>query len=101
MVERINARDHRRLVEADTEPMAELQPEARLLVGKSELLRGGPDARDLVGGRTGPDQLDGVVEPLAALRIRIDLGARDPTDVERPVVAGSVAHERMDDVEER
>ena len=101
MVERVDARDHRRLVQADAEAVPELQAEAGLLVGEAELLRGRPDARDLVGRRAGAHELDGVVEPLAALLVGVDLRVRDAADVERAVVARPVAHERVDDVEER
>ena len=75
VVERVDARDHRRLVEADAEAVPELQAEARLLVGEAELLRGRPDARDLVGRHAGAHELDRVVEPLAALLVGVDLRA--------------------------
>ncbi len=101
VVEGVDAGDHRCFVEADAEAVTELEAEARLLVGEAELLRGRPDTRDLVGRGAGADELDRVVEPLAALRVRVDLRLRDTTDVEGAVVARPVAHERVDDVEER
>ena len=54
-----------------------------------------------VGGHARPDELDRGVEPLPALLVRVELRLRDATDVERAVVARPVAHERVDDVEER
>ena len=100
-VERMDARDHRRLVEADADSVSELEAEARLLVGESELLGGGPDLGDPVRRHAGPDEGDRRVEPLAALLVRVELSGADAADVERAVVARSVAHERVDDVEER
>jgi hypothetical protein len=40
VVEGVQPRDHRRLVEADADAVAELQAEARLLVAEAQLLRG-------------------------------------------------------------
>src|SRR4051812_14368044 len=100
VLERVDTRDHRRLVEADAEAVAELQAEAGLLVGEAELLRRRPDARDLVGRATRAHELDGHVEPLAALLVGVQLRLRDAADVEGAVVAGAVAHEGVDDVEE-
>src|SRR5215218_6676468 len=101
VVERVHAGDHRRLVEADPEPVPELQSEARLLVREAELLPRRPHARDLIRRRAGADEVDRVVEPLTALLVRVDLRGRDTADVERSVVARPVAHEGVDDVEER
>ena len=100
-LERVDARDHRRLVEADADPVPELEAEARLLVGEAELLGGRPDLRDPVRGHAGPHERDRRVEPLAALLVRVELRGADAADVERAVVARPVAHERVDDVEER
>ena len=101
MVERVHARDHRRLVQADADAVAELEPEARLLVGEAELLRGRPDRGDLVRRHAGADEVDRGIEPFAAARVGVELRVRHPADVERAVVARPVAHERVDDVEER
>ena len=49
----------------------------------------------------GPNEVDRRVEPLAALLVGVELGGRRVADVERAVVARPVAHERVDDVEER
>src|SRR5215212_4665062 len=97
----MQARDHRRLVEANAEAVRELQAEARLLVGKAELLGTGPDLRDLVGRLPRLDERDGFVEPLAALLVGVELRPARSADAEAAVVAGPVAHERVDDVEER
>ena len=70
---RVQARDHRRLVEPDAEPVAELQAEARLLAREAELLGGRPHLGDPVGRHPGPHERDRVVEPLAALLVRSDL----------------------------
>src|ERR1700709_167568 len=58
VVERVQAADHRRLVEPDAEAVAELQAEARFLVGESLLLGGRPDRGDFVGRGAGADQGD-------------------------------------------
>src|SRR5256885_1087014 len=81
--------------------MAELEAEARLLVGETELLCGRPDARDLIRRHPGTYELDCGVQPLPALLVSVDLRVSHTADVECPVVTGPVAHERMDDVEER
>jgi hypothetical protein len=101
VLDRVQAADHRRLVEPDAEPVAELQPEAGLLVGEALLLGRGPDAGDLVSRHAGAHQVDRRVQPLAALLVGIELGLADAAHVERAVVARPVAHERVDDVEER
>ena len=71
------------------------------LVLHADVLGRRPDLRDLVGRRTRPHALDRVVEPLAAASVRVELRPCRVADVERAVVAGAVAHERVDDVEER
>ena len=101
MVERVDPRDHRRLVEPDTDPVTELEPEARLLVGEPELLRRRPDRGDPIRRHPGPDKRDRGIEPLAALLVGVELRVVDAADVERAVVTRPVPHERVDDVEER
>ena len=101
VIERVQPRDHRRLVEADAEAVAELQAEARLLVGEAELLRRGPDGGDRVGRHARPHEVDRVVEPLAALLVGVELRLVGAPHRERAVVARAVAHEGVDDVEER
>ena len=49
----------------------------------------------------GLHQLDRRVDPLAGLLVGVALGVVRLADDERPVVAGLVADERLDDVEER
>ena len=56
---------------------------------------------DLVGADARPHQLDRRVDPLAGLLVRVALGVGRLADDERPVVAGLVADEGLDDVEER
>ena len=97
----MQARDHRELVQADAEAVAELEPERGVLVPHPDLLGRRPHLRDLVGRDARPDEVDRRVEPLAALPVGVELGGRRVADVERAVVARPVAHERVDDVEER
>ncbi len=101
VLERMDARDHRGLVEPDADAVSELETEAGLLVREAELLGGRPDLRDLVRRHAGPHERDRGVEPFAALLVRVELRMADAADVERAVVARAVPHERMDDVEER
>ena len=100
VVERVEPADDRALVEEQADAVAELEPEALHLVVEPELLGLGPDARDLVGGHARAHQLDRLVDPLARLLVGVALGVVRPADHERPVVAGLVADERLDDVEE-
>ena len=58
-------------------------------------------ARDLVRADAGLQQVDRAVHPFARLAIRGALRRRRAADVERAVVARAIAHERLDDVEER
>ncbi len=81
--------------------MPELQAEARLLAGEAEVLGGRPHLGDLRGRGAGAHLVDRVVEPFAALLVGGQLRARRAADAERAVVARAVAHERVDDVEER
>ena len=101
VLERVDARDHRRLVEPDADAVSELEAEAGLLVREAELLGGRPDLGDPVRRHAGPDERDRRVEPLAALLVGVELRVADAADVERAVVARAVPHERVDDVEER
>ncbi len=101
VLEGMDARDHRRLVEPDADAVSELETEAGLFVREAELLGSRPDLRDLVRRHPGPHELDRRIEPFAALLVRVELRVADAADVERAVVARAVPHERMDDVEER
>src|SRR4051812_42282131 len=99
-LEGVDARDHRRLVQPDADPMPELEAEAALLVVEPEVVCRGPDRGDLVSRHARANEVDRGVKPLAALLVRVELRLRDRADVERAVVARPVAHERVDDVEE-
>ena len=101
VLERMDARDHRGLVEPDADAVSELKTEAGFLVRETQLLGGRPDLRDPVRCHSGTYERDRVVEPFATLLVRVQLRVTDATDVERAVVARAVPHERMDDVEER
>ena len=100
-VEGVQPRDHRRLVQADAEPVAELQAEARLLVGEAELLAPSATPRRSCRWSSPGARGRSRVEPLAALLVGVELGGRRVAHGERAVVARPVAHERVDDVEER
>src|SRR4051812_22736978 len=101
VLERIEPADDRSLVEEQADAVTELEPEAFHLVVEPELLCLRPDARHLVGGDPRAHELDGRVDPLAGLLVCIPLCVGALADDEGPVVAGLVADERMDDVEER
>src|SRR5919108_566639 len=73
---------------------------SRSISGGDELPRLRPDAGDLVRADTRPHQLDRRVDPLARPLVRVALGVCRGADRERPVIAGLVADERVDDVEE-
>src|SRR6476646_1415679 len=100
VLERVHARDHGRLVQADAQAVAELEAEAGLLVGEAQFMSSRPDARDLIRRGAGTNELDRGVEPFAALLVGVELGLGDAADVQGAVVAGAVAHEGVDDVEE-
>ncbi len=94
------ARDDRTLVESETDAVAELEAERRQLVGEAELLRLRPDLDHGVGRDAGLDQVDRQIKPLAAALVGVVLGRRRPSDIEGAVVAGAVADEGVEDVEE-
>ena len=79
--------------------MRELQAEGRHLVGEAEF-RGREHLADMRGRGARLDARDGVVEPLARHLVSVMLRRRRPHHVEGAVVAGAVAHERLQDVEE-
>ena len=100
-LERVQPRDHRRLVEADAEAVAELEAEA----GSP---RRGSRAPRAVGQTAA---ISSVVVPGRTSSIAASSHSRhclyasscdweSAADVERAVVAGAVAHERVDHVEE-
>ena len=77
------------------------RPKHSISLDEPELLGLRPDLRDLVRADARPHQLDRGVDPFAGLLVRVALGVGRPADGERPVVAGLVADEGLDDVEER
>ena len=101
VVERVQSGDHRRLVQADAEAVAELEPEARLLVGKPSSSAVGQTAA--IWSVVTPGRTSSIA---SSSHSRHCLYAsswawRRAADAERAVVARPVAHERVDDVEER
>src|SRR5262245_62308980 len=100
MVERDHARDDRPLMQVQAEAMAELETESRQFVREAKLLRLRPGARNLVGHHAGADQFDGAIEPLTRLLVSVVLRGRSAPDIEGAVVAGAIAHEALQNVEE-
>src|SRR5438552_16678372 len=79
--------------------MAEVEPKGCHLAFEADLLRLGEALGDPLRAHARLDQLDGVVHPLARLLVGAVLGGRGAPHAEGAVVAGAVAHERLDDVE--
>src|SRR3989454_3811084 len=100
VVERVQPADDRPFVEAQPEPVAEVEAERGHLALEPDLrrLRKGPG--DPVGRHARLDQRDRLVHPLARLLVGADLRRGRAADAEGAVVAGPVADERLDDVEE-
>ena len=88
-------------MQPESEAVPELQSERRELVAEAELGRLRPDGGHLVGADARPYCRDRGVHPLACLGVRVLLARCRTADTERAVVAGPVAVERVDDVEER
>ena len=87
-------------MQAEPQPVAEVQTKGLHLARKADLLRLREGPRDLVARYAGLQEVDRLVHPLARLPVRGALrGGRAP-DVEGAVVAGAIAHKRLDDVEE-
>src|SRR6267143_5884789 len=101
LAQRRQARDERTLVQAETEAVAEIETEGVHLAREADLLCLRHGERDLVGRPAGLQQLYRAVHPFARLAVGGALRGRGAADVERAVVARAVAHERLDDVEER
>ncbi len=101
LVERDEPAEDRLLPDRQAYSVPELEGERSFLVRESELLGGGPQRRDVRGGRPGFDCLDGHVHVLAAALVGVRLGHGSAADGERPVIARSVTHKAMQDVEER
>ena len=89
------------LPDRQTDAVAELQCERRLLVGEAELLCARPDGSDLTGGRPRSDQVDGRVQVIAAALVGVDERPGGAGDGECAVVTGPVAHIAVQDVEVR
>src|SRR5512134_2377900 len=81
--------------------MRELQAERGHLVREAEFISFREHLADMRRAGTGPDALDGIVEPLAGLFVCVVLRGRRAHNIERPVVAGAIAHEALQNVEER
>src|SRR5918994_3951931 len=100
VVERVEAADDRPLVEEEPHAVAELEPEALHLRVEAELLGLRPDRCDLVGRDARLHQLDRRIDPFPRALVRVALRVGRGADGEGAVVAGLVADEGLDDVEE-
>ena len=87
-------------MQGEPKTMSELETERRHLAREPEVLGLGPHGSDAIGRYAGLDQLDRLVEPLAALLIGVALYRRRAADVERAVIAGAVPLVGLQDVEE-
>src|SRR3954453_19381874 len=101
LLHRVQPADDRPLVQTEPEAVGELQAERLHLAAEAEPLGLRQQGGDRVGADAGPDPLDPAVHPLARLAVGIALRRGRAADRERAVVAGPVAVERVDDVEER
>ena len=81
--------------------MAELEREGFHLVREAKFLRLGPNRSDLIGADAGFNQLDRSVDPFSCFSVSVALSIARSADVEGAVVARPVAHEGLNDVEER
>ncbi len=88
-------------MQAEPEPVAEVEAERRHLGLETDLGGFRKHLRHLVGADAGLQHRDRAVHPVARALVRVDLRARRPAHREGAVVAGAIAHERMDDVEIR
>src|SRR2546423_10586900 len=100
VLQRVESADYRPLVECESEPVAELQPERFHLTVEAEVLRLWPGFGDEIGGQSRLDHVDPGIDPLASLLVGVALALRRPAHVEGPVVAGAVAVVGLGDVEE-
>ena len=76
VLQRNQPADHRLFPNREADAVAELQREGRFFVGKSELLRLGPNRGDLRRRAAGPHQRDGRVQIIAAARVGVDQRGR-------------------------
>src|SRR5262249_44596328 len=91
VVEGVEPADDRPLVQAQADPVAEVQAEGRHLAVEADLLRLREGTGDLVGGYTRLDERDPLVHSRARLLVGGDLRPRGPAHAEGAVVAGAVA----------
>ena len=101
LLHRVQPGDDRPLVQPEPEAVRELQAERLHLAAEAEVLGLGQQRGDLVGADAGLDAVDPAVHPLARLRVGVALRRGRAADREGAVVAGPVAVEGVDDVEER
>src|SRR6187549_2276963 len=80
--------------------MCELQAESGHLIREAKLIRFRKNVANVRRTGTGLDTGDGVVEPLASFFVRVVLRGRRAHNIEGPVVAGAIAHEALQNVEE-
>src|SRR5690606_16212900 len=99
MVERHQAAEDGLLPDVEADAVPVLQRERQFLIGEPELLGPGPDLDDLGGRHAGLDEADGVIEQVAALVVRADLGPGGTADHEGPVITGAVTHVTLQYVE--
>src|SRR5690242_8201212 len=85
LAQRREPRYERPLVQAETEPVAEIEAERVHLAREADLLRLRQRSRDLVARHTGLEELDGAVHPLARLAIGRALRRRGTADIEGAV----------------
>jgi hypothetical protein len=101
IVETHHPTDDRPLMQRKAEAVAKLKPKGRQFVREAQAFRGRPDVRDDVSRDARLDQVDRIVEPFAALLVRVVLGWSRAPQVERAVIAGAIALIAMQDIEER
>ena len=82
-------------------PWPNCRPKAAISSGKPNSCAFGHTLQTLSVLDARLDQRDRVVEPFARLLVGVVLHRRGAADIEGAVVAGAVAHERLQDVEER
>ena len=88
-------------MKAKTKAVTEVQTERSHFVFEADIGRFRQLLGGLVGAQSGLQHLDGVVHPLARLLVSIALRVGGTADGERPVVAGAISNEGVNDVEVR
>src|SRR5256886_11384023 len=97
----IQTRDQRPLVKAETQAVAEVQPECGHLALESDIGSFGQLFGYLIGAEARLHHRDRVVHQLARALVRVTLRLGRAADRERAVIARAIANEGMDDVEVR